>query len=227
MPRKPRTFTVVEGYQVLKTWRGHNKEFNICKNSDRTKYLGLLQKKIEKQNNVIHAFVIMGNHTHEIYSIKDNLSFSNLMRDHHARYGAYFNKKNKRCGKVAQDRPHTGQIENDQQAMTATFYIIANPIRVGIVRDPKNYLYSCYNFYAFGKQNKLFSFLEYPDWYLNLASDQKMRQRKFRKLFFAYLREYGLIKQNYSHCYYIGSIAWVLIRKEEVKKIFAKTKSPP
>jgi putative transposase len=217
MPRKPRANTVIEGFQVLKTWRGHNKEWNIAQTSDRLAYLKFLRAKLKKQENILNAYTLMANHTHEMYSIENPPAFSDLMRNHHARYGRYFNDQYQRCGKVAQDRPHTAQIQNDMQAMWVTFYVLANPLRAGLVKDPRNYRFSAYLFYAFGILNKYTEFLTYPDWYMTLGNTPELRQQRFRRLFFRYLRDKGIIKENYSRLPFIGDPLWIEKRNQEVK----------
>jgi len=143
------------------------------------------------------------------------------MRRHHARYGQFFNKKHKRCGKVAQDRPHTSAIQNDEYEMIVIFYIHANPVRAGIVNDAKKYVWSTHNLYAFGKRAEWMKNIQFPIWYLNLGKTMKERQKKYRELFDAYLKEQGLRKQTFSF-YGIGNLSW---RRERRTEILAFTRS--
>jgi REP element-mobilizing transposase RayT len=198
----------------MKTWRGHNREWNIHRSEDRAKYLALLDRELAKQENVLLAMVLMANHVHEIFLIRNPQEFSRLMRNHHACYGRYFNDKNGRCGKVAQDRPHTSLIQNNSQAMLATFYLLANPLRANLCRDLRSYQDSSYNFYAFGKKAPGMAFLSYPEWYLGLADTPERRQRIFRNLFFEYLRKNGLIPQYYSRLHFLGDPLWVTMRRK-------------
>lgn len=229
MPRRPRSHTVVQDFYVLKTWRGHNKEWNIHNPADRLRYLELLREEMAKQSNLLLASVLMANHVHEIFLIQDPTAFSSLLRKHHARYGIYFNRKYRRCGKVAQDRPHTSLIENDAHAMITTFYVLANPLRAQLCKDPRNYYFSSYNFYAFGLRPKEIPLLTYPDWYLALGSTPADRQRAFRRLFFAYLRTFGLISLGYSRRPFIGDPLWVERQKAESarKMRLARGTAPP
>jgi putative transposase len=207
MSRIPRKLIVFAGYPVHKIWRGHNKEWNIKTVQEKNKYLELLNDGLGN-NNPLQALTLMSNHTHELYWTTDVKELSNQMRKHHSRYGRYFNCKHKRCGKVAQDRPKTCLIEDDVHYMYAVFYIHANPVRAGIVNDAKDYPYSTHKLYAFGKKEAWMKNVEFPDWYIGLGNSMVERQRKYRKLFDAYLREYGYRKQQFlTGCFY-GSPVW-------------------
>ncbi len=151
------------------------------------------------------------------------------MRRHHGRYGLFFNRKHQRCGKVAQDRPKTIAIENDSHEMTVTFYIHANPLRARIVRDAKDYPWSTHRLYAFGKKPPWMQHVRFPTWYMDLGRTMEDRQKKYRQLFDAYLRTFGLIKQLFS-TYGIGDLRWTRERRGTILEILrerAKSKSPP
>lgn len=171
--------------------------------------------------NPLHALCLMSNHTHEIYTITDLNEFSGFMRRHHSRYGQYFNYKEKRKGKVAQDRPLTSQIENDEYHMMATFYIHANPVRANICRDAKDFIWSTHRLYAFGKKTKWMKTLNivFPDWYLNLGETMEERQRVYRQLFEQYLIEYGLKKKPIS-VFGTGSLIWIDRRRKNILSQF-------
>jgi REP element-mobilizing transposase RayT len=213
----------------MKTWRGHNREWNIHSSPDRLKYLDLLQKELMKSNNAVHAIVLMANHVHEIFSIRNPVEFSRMMRNHHSRYGRYFNDRCGRCGKVAQDRPHTTLIQDENHAMTATFYLLANPLRANLCRDLRSYPFSTFRFYAFGQKHPAMPFIEYPEWYLALGRTPKERQQIFRNLFFNYLRAKGLAPTGYSRVPFLGDPLWVFGRRQETKAkpIVPRTNSPP
>ena len=140
--------------------------------------------------------------------IKNRQEFSNLMRNHHSRYGMFFNKKHDRQGKVAYDRPKTCLIESDDYSMTAIFYIHANPLRANITKNAANYRWSTHKLYAFGTRDKINKHVKFPAWYMDLGKTPEERQKKYRKLFDAYLREYGLIKHDFLDSYFYGSYSW-------------------
>ncbi len=228
MPRVPRHLVLKEGYQAHKVWRSHNEEWNVSSSDEKDRYMEELNRRLSKQENKLHAFTVMSSHVHEQYSVENREEFSKLMRDHHAGYAMYFNKKHKRRGRVAYDRPRTCSIESDEYAMRATFYIHANPIRAGITKDAARYIWSTHRLYAFGKRDKYTRNVVFPEWYMALGKTWKERQRKYRQLFDAYLRECGLIRQDFLKEYFYGSLLWKLKLKEDVKRwIKSRCKDPP
>ena len=234
MPRVPRKYLLSPGLALHKTWRGHNKEFNLNSESEKQSYLKFMHQEIQKQSNPIHAICLMSNHSHEIYTLGhhpgDLIELCNFFRRHHSRYGQFFNKKHNRCGKVAQDRPFTGSIEpDDYSEMEVTFYVHANPLRAGLCKDAKDYLYSTHKLYAFGTREPWMKHITFPSWYMKLGKTMKLRQKRYRQLFDAYLRERGYIKIQHSH-YGYGSLLWKLQRREGILgmlKSSANSNAPP
>ena len=102
------------------------------------------------------------NHTHETGGIQlgeNKKSYlcgirelGNWMRRAHSRFGAGYNRRHNRQGKVAYDRPKTSEIENDQQVLRVMFYGDVNPVRAGMVSHPSKYGFSSYKYYACGKR---------------------------------------------------------------------------
>jgi putative transposase len=229
MARIPRSITVTKDQSVHKVWRGHNKEWNLGKDEDKLKYLKFqIQDYVKYEADKgaeLHAFCLMSNHAHEVYHVKDQPEFSNHMRRHHGRYGQYFNKKNGRSGKVAEDRPKTNAIQDGDHEMTTIFYIHANPIRANIVKDARNYLWSTHNLYAFGKRPKWMKHVKFPKWYLSLGRNATQRQKKYRKLFASYLKRTGRFKQDFIKKLFIGTDLWIENKRREVLKIF-KSRAP-
>jgi len=220
MARLPRSFTVLPNSSVHKTWRGHNREPNLGTPGQKAKYLDFLNDDMESKKYdvgcAIHALCIMINHAHELFRVTKPPEFSKHMRRHHSRYGMYFNKINGRCGKVAQDRPKTTLIADDDHEMKAVFYIHANPIRANIVKDARNYVWSTHKLYAFGKKEPWMRNVTFPDWYLRLGRNWKLRQKRYRQLFAAYLKEFGRFKQSFLHKLFYGPDLWMLERSLRV-----------
>lgn len=230
MARLPRSLTLIEDHCVHKIWRGHNKEWNLGTDEHKGVYLKYLNEDIEsdkyKEAADINALCLMSNHGHELFGIYAPKLFSDHMRRHHSRYGIYFNKKQGRSGKVAEDRPKTCLIEGADHEMRATFYIHANPIRAGIVGDARNYYWSTHNLYAFGKREAWMRNVKLPKWYMALGRTMEQRQKRYRQLFARYLKENGNEKQDFIHKLFFGPILWMEERKEVVTK-WRQEHAPP
>jgi putative transposase len=230
MARVPRRLTVLPGHTVHKVWRGHNREWNLGTNTQKEVYLQFMNEDFESDKypigSFLNALTLMSNHTHEVSAIEQPKLYSNHMRRHHARYGQYFNRMNDRCGKVAQDRPHTTLLEGDSSEMEVVFYVHANPLRAKIVKDLRNYPWSTHNLYAFGKRKAWMRNIKLPKWYLALGKTPLLRQKTYRRLFAKYLKEKGLVKQSFLKRRFFGSITWI-DSKEALVKEWRKTHAPP
>ncbi len=232
MPRLPRYITIEEGFQVHKIWRGHNREWNLKSDSEKNKYLELLiEEQLKLKINQLHALCIMSNHVHEVYTLNNRNEFSKLMQKHHGRYAMYFNRKHKRCGKIAQDRPNVIQIQDDEHEMLVVFYIHANPLRAGIKKDAKDYIWSTHMLYAFGIKPPWFNekVLVFPQWYMNLGDTMQLRQKRYRMLFARYLKRDGLIKKEFRQ-FGFGSHLWQELRRANMIARYIEIKqkaSPP
>jgi len=231
MPRIPRNLILEEGFQTHKMWRGHNKEWNLSSVGEKSFYLWSLNKLLPKQSNILNAYTLMSNHAHEDYDIKSKNEFYDLMRDHHSRYGMFFNRKHNRQGRVAYDRPKTCLIESDEYSMRTIFYIHANPVKAGITKNAANYIWSTHRLYAFGKRDEFNKYVRFPRWYMALGKTPQLRQKAYRRLFDAYLREQGFIKQikqNFLNKNFFGSFLWVSDRMKKAKDgVECKSNDPP
>lgn len=199
-------------------WRSHNKEWNLADPNEKAAYLQLLNKLLPKQTNELNAFTVMSSHSHELFNIIDKIQFSNLMRNHHSRYGMYFNKQHERRGKVAYDRPKTCLIEKENYSMTATFYIHANPIRAGITKNPSNYTFSTHKLYAFGKREKFMKYVRFPQWYMDLGKTWEDRRKKYRQLFDLYLKLNGIVALDFLKKNFFGTFLWMADFSKKVSK---------
>ncbi len=186
MARVPRSLTVLPNFAVHKVWRGHNRENNLGSDEQKAAYVDFnqdVESEKYQQGSTLNAVTLMSNHCHEVFKVSDPGLYSKHMRRHHSRYGMYFNRMMNRCGKVAQDRPHTTLLENSHREMETVFYVHANPVRAKMVKDARNYPWSTHQLYAFGKRAEWMKHIELPDWYFRLGVSAEQRQRAYRRLF--------------------------------------------
>jgi putative transposase len=159
----------------------------------------------------------MDNHAHQIVFYNNELKkLSNYMRLAHGLFGRLFNIRNKRTGKVANERPRTPLIQNDSYAIHTHLYIEANPVRAGMhsPESLRQYKFSSFRYFAFGIKDETTRLLVEPEWYTALGKNPKNRQKAYRKLFYAYLRERGVIHEVRNR-YFIGDPAWCQLKRDE------------
>lgn len=179
-------------------------------------------KEENRQRILIHAYCVMGNHYHQSSTYRGGSSaLSDYMRQCHGRFGARYNRKHGRSGKVAEDRPKTALVQDEAHSMRVHFYIEANPIRAGLCKlgDLARYKYSSYRFYAYGFRDENTSLLTIPGWYLRLGRTMRQRQRAYRRLFAAYVGECGLnCEGNFVEARkdFVGTEVWMHLQRERV-----------
>lgn len=204
--RKPRKETLATTGLFHKMWRGHNREPVFENDVDKVSYLRHLARTRSKEIAaavVIYSFVLMINHTHETGGLAKSMVamalerfvelLGNWMRNGHSGFGAEYNRRYKRQGKVAYDRPKTKEIDSDEGVLDVMFYGDANPVRAGMVSHPSLYRWSSHRFYAYGERNEHTEMLTPPPAYLALGKTPAARQKKYRSLMDAYLRRHGLL----------------------------------
>lgn len=186
-------------------WRGHNREPVLEDPDDKADYLRHLNNTLvdDIADNVSwFSFCLMTNHAHETGAVAPDdegdfiagiAELGNWMRNAHSRFGQQFNRRYKRSGKVAYDRPKTTELDGDRSVLQAMLYGDANPVRAGMVSHPSRYRHSSHRFYAFGERSVATKGLTMPLAYLKLGSTPQKRQQRYRQLCDQYLRNAGLI----------------------------------
>jgi REP element-mobilizing transposase RayT len=226
--RLSRRLIVEPNSTIHKIWRCHNREFLLKNHHDKHAYLRAIfddyTKRCSKDDFTVQAYNVMSNHVHEIERIKKDVKpFSTHMQRAHGKFGLDYNKRHKRLGKVALDRPKTLTIENNEREMRCMFYIDCNPVRAKIIKHPTDALwkdFSSCRYYAYGKKNKYDEMIELPEWYLNLGKTPKERQKKYRSLLDKYMVEEGLKRNpNMSYGYFLGSESWIIDKKNRLSEL--------
>ena len=185
MPRIAREILLNETKIIHKTIHSHNKDMNFEHPKDKEQYLNLLFQKKTSNHSQIHAYCIMGNHVHELYTVNDQKRFSDFMRDHLSLYAQFFNKKYARRGRVTNERPKTRLVENDTHKINAVFYIHANAL--DIVQNVDDFEHSSHHLYAYGVVNSYTKNIALPEWYMNLGINSDLRAQIYRDMFDEYL----------------------------------------
>jgi putative transposase len=231
MARVPRKLKVLPNHSVHKVWRGHNREPNLGTDYIKQNYLKFLNEDLESEKyesgSVLQALTLMSNHAHEIFLLLNPGFFSNHMRRAHGRFGQFFNRDQNRCGGVAQGRPHTTLLADAQHEMEAVFYIHANPVRAGIVKDAGEYYWSTHKLYAFGKKDDWMRNVKFPQWYIDLGRTMQIRQRQYRRLFARYLIKQGNKQRTFLKRLFFGPVPWMKELESKVSQWRKEHPQPP
>ncbi|ODS34744.1 MAG: hypothetical protein SCARUB_00004 [Candidatus Scalindua rubra] len=155
MPRIARI--VATGYPHHILQRGNNREKVFVAKKDFKKYLSLLEKYSTEKDAVILAYCLMSNHIHLLVKPLGEESLFKMMQGITLCYTQYFNRKNKRTGRLWECRYHSTIIDGEKYLWAVSHYIEKNPVRAGIVKNAEDYPYSSARAHILGESNVLLS----------------------------------------------------------------------
>ncbi len=176
MPRTARIAPKEFVYHVLA--RGNNKQDIFKDEEDFLKYIDILLKYKEKYLFKLYHYVLMTNHIHlviepsnkggELYQIMKGINLS---------YVQHLKNKYKYAGHFWQDRFKSIIVSKDEYLLACGSYVELNPVRAGLVNQPKDYRWSSYGANAYGKRDDL---VDEHVIYGNLSDDKNSR-KEYRK----------------------------------------------
>ncbi|WP_447753059.1 REP-associated tyrosine transposase [Pseudomonas nicosulfuronedens] len=86
----------------------------------------------------IHAWVLMPDHLHCLI-VLDEMNLDSCMQQLKSRTAIALNRSTGRSGKVWQSGYHDHALRRDEDLKAAARYLVANPIRAGLVRSVREY----------------------------------------------------------------------------------------
>lgn len=175
MARRPR-MVVGEGlYHVIQ--RGNDRRRVFREESDYDRFYLLLKKYLKVYPSFLYHYCLMSNHLHLLLKVTEAQDLPRLMQGINLSHTLYYKKKYKFTGSLWQGRYKSILIEKDEYLMECGRYIERNPVRAGIVSDPKDYKFSSFNFYSYGKESEI---ITEDIVYKGLSSDRRERRIKYR-----------------------------------------------
>jgi putative transposase len=146
MPRHPRIIRPDATYHV--THRGNNRDAIFREESDYHYYLELVCSAQRKFEFELYHYVLMPNHVHFILRSSTSKTISPALKWMAQMYSVHFNAVYGKTGHLWGDRFFSKEIDNDAYLLTAGIYVELNPVRAGLVDDPKKYDWSSHTFYT-------------------------------------------------------------------------------
>ena len=140
MARLPRL--TVPGYPHHIIQRGNNRQTIFSTAADYQLLLSLLDENAHKFGVALHAYVLMGNHFHVLATPTTQQGLPQMMQAVGRRYVRYFNDRQGRTGTLWEGRYRSTLIDRDRYLLACMAYIDLNPVRAGLVSDPKDYPWS-------------------------------------------------------------------------------------
>ena len=175
MPRTARIIIPDAFYHILN--RGNNKEVIFIDDVDFIFFLQQVKKYKEKFGVKIYHYCIMPNHYH--FLVKSQIS-NDLIKFVHAImfiYAQHMQRKYNKIGHIWQGRYKSSLIEKEDYLLRCGYYIEDNSRRAKLVKELKDWPWSSYHFYAYGKPNPI---IDIDEDYLNLGKIPEERQLNYQ-----------------------------------------------
>ena len=108
----------------------------------------------------IIAYCLMPTHIHLLLKQNEDGGISKFMSKILNSYTRYFNTKHQRLGPLWEGRFKNVLVQTDEQLLHLTRYIHLNPVSVGLVKKPEDWVFSSYHEYIKKNVNKICQFEE-------------------------------------------------------------------
>jgi putative transposase len=213
MPRTARIAPKEYIYHILT--RGNNRQDVFKEENDYKRYIEMLKKYKERYKFKLYHYVLMRNHIHLILETsREGGELSEIMKGINLSYVQYYKNKYSHIGHFWQDRYKSILISKDNYLLACGSYVELNPVRARIVEDPRDYKWSSYNNYAYGKKDPI---VDAHPIYRELSNDERERRRKYRELVKGMIREKGAMKGEMGRRVVYGSDDFVKKMAREYK----------
>lgn len=145
MARLPRL--TVAGYAHHVIQRGNNRQDIVRSDADRELLLELLGENARKHGVAFNAYVLMDNHFHLLLTPETAEGVPLMMQAVGRRYVRYFNDRYQRTGTLWEGRYKSTLVQTERYLLACMVYMDLNPVRAGLVVDPKNHPWSSHRHY--------------------------------------------------------------------------------
>ncbi|HMS85989.1 MAG TPA: transposase [Nitrospira sp.] len=125
------------------TARGNARQDIFLQDEDRPRFLRVLEQVVARCHLLLHAYCLMDNHFHLVVETPD-ANLSKAMRQLNGVYTQAFNRRHQRVGHVLQGRFKAILVDRDNYLLELCRYVVLNPVRARLTREPDTYLWSSY-----------------------------------------------------------------------------------
>ncbi|WP_029891682.1 transposase [Polycyclovorans algicola] len=178
MPRRTRLH--LSNVPLHLVQRGHNREPCFFCDDDYHAYLGWLGDALADTDTALHAYVLMTNHVHLLFTPRHADAVPKLTMSLGRRYVQYINRRYGRTGTLWDSRYKSSLVQTETYLLTCQRYIELNPVRARMVSDPAQYRWSSYRHNGLGEPNPR---VTPHDIYQALGPTATARQHHYRELF--------------------------------------------
>ena len=158
--------------------RGNNRMDIFRCSDDYEVFFALAREAASATGMDINSYVFMRNHVHMLVTPQHATAVEKAMHAIDTQYAQYMNRRYKRSGAAFDGRYRPAIIDTERYWYACMRYVELNPVRAGIVSDPRSYFWSSYSAHAFGSPDALVTF--HP-LYLALGPTPNERQECWRR----------------------------------------------
>jgi putative transposase len=177
MPRHARFMLAEVPVHVIQ--RGHNRAACFFAPADYAFYLEQLAVLSARTGCAVHAYCLMTNHVHLLLTPATADGCGLLMKHLGQRYAQHVNRTYRRSGTLWGGRFRSCLTQSEDYLLACYRYIELNPVRAGLVLDPRAYPWSSYRRNAEAEAGGLVTPHER---YLALGGDAAARAASYRAL---------------------------------------------
>jgi putative transposase len=190
MPRTARIAPAEHVYHILT--RGNNRRDVFKSDQDYEKYGDILGMYKEKYRFHLYHYVLMRNHVHLVLEPTDGGGrLAEIMKGINLSYAQHYKRRYRHIGHFWQDRYKSIIISKDDYLLACGSYVELNPVRANIVEDPKDYRWSSYSAYAYGKKDAV---VDRHPIYDELSPEDSERKKRYRELVKGMLTDRNALK---------------------------------
>jgi putative transposase len=125
------------------TARGNERHDIFFTDGDRHAFLETLEKVGRRFEWICHAYCLMSNHYHLLIETPQ-ANLSRGMRHLNGVYTQCINRTHGRVGHLFQGRFKGILVQKEAYLLELARYIVLNPVRAGMVEEPKDWIWSSY-----------------------------------------------------------------------------------
>jgi len=175
MPRAARMVAPNMVYHVIS--RGNDRQWVFNDREDFERYIEICKRYKDRYGFRLYHWVLMSNHVHLVMETKEEGPLCKIMQGINLSYALWFSRKNRKVGHLWQDRFKSALIEKESYLLECGRYVERNPLRAGLVEDPKNYPWTSYRVYAYGEHDGI---TDKHDVYESFGKKPFQRERAYR-----------------------------------------------